>query len=70
MTTEQTIPVESVKCGMGITVADPAWGPTTYLIHDVEALHDGEEFVITYGSDSGRWTDTVSFEAGELVAAS
>ena len=63
------IPVETVKTGMGLTIADPAWGPTTYLIHDVEPLHDGEEFRISYGSDSGRWTDTVSFEAGELVEA-
>jgi len=69
MTTEQTIPVESVKCGMGLTIADPAWGPTTYVIHDVEKLHDGAEFRLTYGSERGSWTDTVSFEAGELVRA-
>jgi hypothetical protein len=65
----ELVPVESVKRGMGLTIADPAWGRTTYLIHDVEELHDGEEFVVTYGTDSGRWTDTVSFEAGELVEA-
>lgn len=63
------VQIEHLKAGDTIVIADNAWGPTSYVIHDIEALYDGAEFVITYGTESGRWTDTVSFEAGEMVNA-
>jgi len=69
MTTQTLIPVEALKPGMGITVTDTGWGKNTYLIHDIEEMYHGEEFRITFGTDNGRWTDTTSFVAGDLVEA-
>ena len=63
------VQIERLKAGDTIVIADNAWGPTSYVIHDIEALYDGAEYRVTYGTESGRWTDAVSFEAGDTVNA-
>ena len=52
---------------MGITIVDPACGRTAYVIHDIKSLYEGIEFVVTYGSERGSWTDEAFFEAGDMV---
>lgn len=73
----QSKPIENVKTGDTIRVVDfevPGFEGKfhasnrvhAYLVEDIEPLHHGQEFRVTYGDETG-WTDTTSFVAGELV---
>lgn len=64
----QYIPIERLTIGSTIMIDEGAHGLCAYVVEDIEPLHQGVEFRVTY-SNGGRWTETTSFEAGDLVNA-